>query len=67
MSQRAYVLIEAEKGQASDSFKRSAVLWGIGRYLYYLPNTWVDIDTNNKFKAPKLPKWALPTKKEENK
>ena len=25
---------EAEKGEASDAFKRAAVLWGIGRFLY---------------------------------
>lgn len=29
--------IEKEKGQASDSFKRAAVKWGIGRFLYELP------------------------------
>ena len=29
--------VEAEKGQASDSFKRAAVKWGIGRFLYDLP------------------------------
>jgi len=28
--------VEAEKGQASDSFKRAAVKWGIGRFLYDL-------------------------------
>lgn len=27
---------EAEKGQASDAFKRAAVKWGIGRFLYTL-------------------------------
>lgn len=27
---------EAEKGQASDAFKRAAVKWGIGRFLYSL-------------------------------
>lgn len=27
---------EAEKGEASDSFKRAAVKWGIGRFLYAL-------------------------------
>ncbi len=32
--------IEAVKGGASDAFKRAAVLWGIGSYLYKLPNTW---------------------------
>lgn len=28
---------EKEKGQASDAFKRAAVKWGIGRFLYRLP------------------------------
>jgi len=26
--------MEKEKGEASDAFKRSAVMWGIGRFLY---------------------------------
>ncbi len=34
---------EAEKGAFSDSFKRAAVLWGIGRYLYDMPSIWVDL------------------------
>jgi hypothetical protein len=29
--------IEAEKGEASDAFKRAAVKWGVGRFLYDLP------------------------------
>jgi len=33
--------IEAEKGALSDAFKRAAVLWGIGRYLYDMPCPWV--------------------------
>ena len=32
---------EKEKGQASDSFKRACVLWGIGRELYTAPFIWV--------------------------
>lgn len=28
---------EKEKGEASDSFKRAAVKWGIGRFLYEIP------------------------------
>jgi len=28
--------IEKEKGQSSDAFKRAAVKWGIGRFLYSL-------------------------------
>ena len=53
--------IEAEKGAISDAFKRAAVLFGIGRYLYELPNTWVQIDEYKKLKdVPNLPKWATP-------
>jgi hypothetical protein len=55
--------VEAEKGQYSDAFKRAAVLWGIGQYLYDLPNVWVDLTGNNydPFKeAPTLPQWATP-------
>jgi len=40
--------IEAEKGALSDAFKRSAVRWGIGRYLYHLPSPWVRIDQYKK-------------------
>lgn len=40
--------VEAEKGQYSDAFKRAAVLWGIGRYLYELPSVWVDIDERGR-------------------
>lgn len=32
---------EAEKGIASDSFKRSCVNWGIGRELYTAPFIWI--------------------------
>lgn len=36
--------IEAEKGALSDAFKRAAVRWGIGRYLYSLDSPWVEIE-----------------------
>ena len=36
--------VEAEKGALSDAFKRAAVRWGIGRYLYGLGNTWVELE-----------------------
>lgn len=29
--------IEKQKGEASDSFKRSAVMWGVGRFVYDYP------------------------------
>lgn len=32
---------EAEKGEASDSFKRACVNWGIGRELYTSPFIWI--------------------------
>ncbi len=35
--------VEAAKGAFSDSLKRAAVLWGVGRYLYDVQNVWVDI------------------------
>jgi hypothetical protein len=40
--------VEAEKGSLSDSFKRAAVNWGVGRYLYDLPTPWVRIDQYKK-------------------
>ncbi len=39
---------EAEKGALSDAFKRAAVRWGIGRYLYDLPAEWVHIEPAGK-------------------
>lgn len=35
---------EAQKGEASDSFKRACVNWGIGRELYTSPFIWVPIE-----------------------
>lgn len=37
--------VEAEKGALSDAFKRAAVRWGIGRYLYDLEATWVPCES----------------------
>lgn len=56
--------VEGEKGRYSDAFKRAAVLWGVARYLYYLPNEWMPIRKQGKThvlaQVPPLPKWALP-------
>lgn len=38
---------EAEKGEASDSFKRACFNWGIGRELYTAPFVWVSSDKCN--------------------
>ena len=66
--------VEAEKGALSDAFKRAAVRWGVGRYLYDLAAKWVEIEpAGNSFRikesemaklagvAPKAP--AKPTGK----
>jgi len=69
--------IDAVKGGLSGSMKRTAVQWGIGRYLYKLEvefantntsklpnwNQGYHKETKTKFfwQTPQLPKWALPT------
>lgn len=40
--------VEGEKGGISDSLKRAAVQWGIGRYLYRLDSPWVACEVNDK-------------------
>lgn len=55
---------EAEKGEASDSFKRACVNWGIGRELYtapsiYVPAEKVNIYTNNKGKLTTNDKFSV--------
>jgi len=39
---------EPIKGGLSDAFKRAAIQWGIGRYLYELTGLWVDIEQKGK-------------------
>ena len=38
---------EAQKGEASDSFKRACFNWGIGRELYTTPFIWIPADKCN--------------------
>jgi hypothetical protein len=54
--------VKAIKGTASDGLKRAAVAWGIGRYLYSLPKTWVEFDADKRQlkTTPVLPLWAIP-------
>jgi len=40
--------IEAIKGGLSDSMKRAAVQWGIGRVLYKMDVVWVDVEKRGK-------------------
>ena len=55
--------IESIKGGASSALKRAAAVWGIGRYLYYLPRVWVEYDSTKKQlkEIPSLPDWAMPS------
>ena len=39
--------MEAEKGEASDAFKRACFKWGLGRELYTAPFVWVPADKCN--------------------
>jgi hypothetical protein len=45
----------------AQAFKRAASCFGLGRYLYNLPETWVPLDGKGKpIRLPALPNWALP-------
>ena len=48
------------KSAFSDALKRAAVKLGIGRYLYRLPQQWVNFDPNTRqiTQTPQLPEWA---------
>jgi hypothetical protein len=50
----------------SDALKRAAVKFGVGRYLYRLPQQWVDYDPQKRqfTRTPTLPPSALPPKEE---
>lgn len=64
--------IEAVKGGISGALKRSAVLFGVGRYLYNLKDSWAIVKEDGKYPGktkegtwfnwdpPELPEWALP-------
>lgn len=56
--------VEGDKGAISDAFKRAAVKWGIGRYLYDMPNVWVPCESYEKngkkhWKAWKADPWSF--------
>jgi hypothetical protein len=54
---------DKRKAAYSDALKRAAVKWGIGRYLYHLPQQWVPYDKQKRCftQKPQLPAWALPS------
>jgi hypothetical protein len=55
---------DRRKAAFSDALKRTAVKFGIGRYLYRLPTQWCDFDPHKKqfTRTPTLPPSALPPK-----
>lgn len=50
--------VEAEKGRISDAFKRCAVKWGIGRYLYDLDAPWVPCESYERNGKQHWKKWT---------
>ena len=71
--------LEATKGGLSGAMKRAGVQWGIGRYLYRLPEGWAEISESGahrgktkegtwfRWNPPPLPEWALPEVSDEGK
>jgi hypothetical protein len=53
---------DRRKAAFSDALKRAAVKFGIGRYLYRLPQQWCDYDPQKRqfSRTPTLPPFALP-------
>lgn len=49
--------IEGDKGGISDAFKRAAVKWGVGRYLYDLETPWVECAGVSKGDKHYFRKW----------
>ena len=54
---------DRHKAAVSDALKRAAVKWGIGRFLYSLPQIWADFDPAKKrfVRTPELPRSAVAT------
>jgi hypothetical protein len=51
--------VEPIKGGLSDSFKRAACMWGIGRYLYLIDGVWVSLEQKGKNHIIKKDQYAL--------
>lgn len=55
--------IEPVKGGLSNAMRRAAVQWGIGRYLYDLPQQWVPVDERGRFiQPPRIAPQFLPAR-----
>jgi len=45
----------------AQAFKRTCAAFGLGRYLYYFPGVWLEVDRENQpLVVPSLPHWATP-------
>lgn len=51
---------EAQKGEASDSFKRACFNWGIGRELYTSPFIWIPAEQCNIYDTKRMDKYGRP-------
>ena len=51
---------EAQKGEASDSFKRACFNWGIGRELYTSPFIWIDANKMELYDTGRKDKLSNP-------
>lgn len=51
--------VEGDKGAISDSLKRCAVQWGIGRYLYDLESPWVPCECSEFNGKKQWKKWTV--------
>ena len=51
---------EAQKGEASDSFKRACFNWGIGRELYTSPFIWIPAEQCTIYDTKRKDKFGLP-------
>ena len=59
--------VDAEKGQASDAFKRAVVNWGIGRELYNTPRVKIDCPENYYYNDRMTMTFSVKTIEFENK
>lgn len=57
-----YVEANAVTTASAQAFKRACVKFGLGAYLYNLPQKWCDYDARTRriVEPPDLPEWALP-------
>ncbi|MFD1104199.1 Rad52/Rad22 family DNA repair protein, partial [Sphingobium olei] len=50
--------VEGQKGAVSDAFKRAAVKWGVGRYLYDMDAVWAECESYEKNGKKMWKRWT---------